>query len=165
LKIYSDIAQYGYSVISTAAKWMYSIKGDATEIHFKTKFKMDDFTAQSGLGLVQTEWADDSTAFTSNNAAQNACLFINHDTVVFKSSSDVGYQDTDATSWITTQDTYYTLEIVVKAASVDFYVDGTLRATHTTRVPHCVLKGSVTCYNPGSAAATVSLQYIEMWTE
>lgn len=80
-----------------------------------------------------------------------------------------GVQTTDISAHVSATSTYYQFDIRVTASDVKFYIDGTLRATHTTRIP-----GSSSTYgmafqiaakNKGGVRNALYCTNIKVWGE
>ncbi len=154
-----------YILIHTSPMYVYSLKGDISEIHFKCRFKMDDFTAVTGLGLISNLAQTGHMMFDPTQHNYQVGLNINNDAIVFISDDGAVNETTDATPWVTTQNTYYTFEVVLSATSVKFYINGTLRATHVVRIPSRVQSVALMAGALNGAICDVTCSNVEIWTE
>jgi hypothetical protein len=76
-----------------------------------------------------------------------------------------GAETTDLSSYISSNNTYYTIEIVLSLTSVKFYVDNVLRATHTTNVPIYTNEVVLCARNTNSVQTSLRAKLVEVWEE
>ena len=167
LKVLTGTADGNTAIVDTKDILAWNVNktdGAISELHMKNIFRIIDLTGEVGFGL---------SAVSSPSNAENwdspggyvASIHVDNDTVNFCSSDGTTTEKTNAISWISTNNTWYTAEIIVTATSVKFYIDGTLRATHSTNVPAYVQKFGVSARNTNSITSEIDVQYVHVWTE
>lgn len=163
--INSGPAAGNYATISTMNLKCYCIKGDVKEIHLKTKFMHDDFTGRAFIGFAKTLVVDSVNNCIATVFNYQAGVIIDNDTLNYLSADGFAAEQTDASGHITSQSTYYVLEVVLDKDCARFYLNGILRATHTTRYPFYLLKAIIGTAYENVIASTLYWQYVEIWSE
>ncbi len=126
------------AVLHSRDKRHFSPGGEFTKVCFESHCYIDDFTsAYGGLGFLgYSVGAPDATSFY-NATVKKACLryAASGVTAIYFSTDDGSAAENTALTSYISEDTWFTLKIVVTDSDVKCYINGTLRATHTTRVP------------------------------
>ena len=74
--------------------------------------------------------------------------------------------NTDTGVPVSTGGTFYTVKIVCKAASIDFYIDGTLRVTATTNLPTISMSPKFYAINrTAGQQILVNIRFVEAWND
>jgi len=141
------------ALFDTKDKMTFSIKEPVTSIYLKTRLKMDVTGANAnifiGFGFVMndTAFTDISGAFNSASTHQAAIYYLGGSGFGTITSDGVAFETTNVSAYVS-DNTYFDFEVVITASDVKFYIDDTLRATHSTRVPSSVWQifGGSTCY-------------------
>ncbi len=157
------------AIISTKDLMTWSVlkdNGNIASLHLKTKFRVIDLTGEAGFGFT-TQSSDGAADVWDVLNFHVASVHIDNDTVNLCSSDGVATEKTDAhtPTWIDTDNTWYTVEIVITTTDVKFYIDEILRATHTTRVPSHSHMAAASAKNTNGITANIDAQYIQVWTE
>ena len=141
--------------IDSLDKYMVNpLKTSITTIHLKFVARIDvtdDANSHFDLGL------------SSSDKLRKAVLNMVTDVAKFSTRNSDGEEHTDISAHVA-DDTWYTFEIQWTTSDVKFYVDSTLRATHSTRVPERPLAAFFRAWNR-DVVQKVDLQYVEMWAE
>ena len=168
LEMITGTAANDGSVVSSGNKRTFSIKDGITTIYFKSRIKINDLTGSFGIGFIK------STALTTNpqdwaNGVANsraAFFYCDNDVVLAQTDDGVGNtQTTDVSTYISTNATWYDIEIRISASNVKFYVDDTLRATHSTRVPSYTWGVNIAVRNRNGINLELDTEHIEAWVE
>lgn len=114
------------------------------------------------FALSNQSSGSDSTAV--NGSAHTAGIHCDNDTVNAYSSNAVAGETTDISAFFA-ENTYVFVEIVITASDVKFYIDGTLRATHSTRVPDYVMFAVAAVRNKNGIQSQMKAQYTQAWGE
>lgn len=142
--------------INTRNKYMVSHNiSDVTTVHLRFRARItviDAGNADFHLGLADSGLA-------------HAAVFISDGMtgIEYLSDDDTATEETDASGDIS-QNTWYTFEIRIVAASVKFYVDTVLKATHSTRIPKEPVEVQYKALNSGTST-NVEVQYTQLWVE
>ena len=131
-------------------------------------------------GYIKFNWSNDAvpTCFAGlfdNDAAPAsvndmisannvASIDVNEGVPYSRSGNSGGVDETTNLSAFISDDTWFLLKIEITSSSVKFYIDGTLRATHSTRVPAGVYQIGIGATSNGNIN-TVYAQYLEIWGE
>jgi len=147
----------------TKDKRVFSLKGGATTLYFEAYVYFNEIgvNGKKGIGFVENDDATpDHTAFEGNN---HVAGFYVDDKAYSYSSTGAANESSDLSGFISAT-TWYTLKIAITASDVKYYVDGTLRATHTTRVPSSVWQ-VVMAVGEDGADSGMKIQWINVWGE
>jgi len=154
-------------IAHTKDKFVISFKNRVTSILLEAYCKMD-WTASSnpcGIGLIENDSVVGAGIPDMRNAAENpAAIIVNGGVPTAYTSDGAVVQTTDLSAFIT-DDTWFLFEMEITAGSVTFTIDGTLRATHITRVTDTIFQimmGSTCC---DAANALTYCDKVEVWGE
>ena len=156
------------AIAYTQGKKLISRKNGVTTVHFKMYGKFDwiaEATGVScGVGLVENDLIPSDTSDLIGAGNEVASIVVKDSTPYAYTSDGNTAESTDLSSYIS-DDMLFTLEIRITNSNVKFYIDGTLRATHSTNVPISIwqLMLGATCVN--SATERVFAQYVQLWAE
>jgi len=146
---------------STLDKWKLW-KTNYKTIYMKSEFRVVDLTGEWALGFAWTGTADGVDA----GNVYAACLHGDNDGVDAVTDDGSVVETTDISSYVSADNTWYTVEIRITTTDVKFFIDNTVRATHTTRVPGGILSLlNMMTKNTNSITTELDLAYIEVWLE
>ncbi len=99
------------------------------------------------------------------DVANEVATVVVHNQVPTAYTSDGSTAQTTSLASYITDNTWFLLEIVISATDVKFYIDDTLRATHSTNVPSAVwfFAFGATCEN--NTVQKTYVQYVQIWGE
>jgi len=156
------------ATVASKDKFVLSLKTGITTLHLRARAKFNWIATTGdtcGIGLVGNINSIDDVSNLDPDI--NDCVSVRVDAGTPKAGSGNGTpEETDLSAYIS-DDTYFTLEIVLSASDCKFYIDNTLRATHETQLPtpgtvFMILFGS-TCED--SANEYTRVQWIKAWCE
>jgi|TARA_Y100000310_G_C20701301_1_gene830186 hypothetical protein len=156
-------------IAKTRNKFMISRKGGITTVHLKAYLKFD-WTANSanpscGFGFIESDVDITDMDLIDDNTAEVATIGVKNNIVNAFSSDGSTTESSDLSSWAT-DNTWFTVEIRISSSDVKFYIDGTLRATHSTNVPDStwyIVFGSTNRDNANREYTYV--QWVQAWAE
>jgi len=151
----------------TKDKRVFSLKNGVTTIHLKSYLIMNwagQTGYECGIGFMENEQLISQVIDLIATAYEVAAIVSLTGNPNAYSSDGTTTELTDLSSYIS-DNTGFLLEIVISASDVKFYVNGTLRATHTTNVPSSVWQVCIgaTCCN--NIASITKSEYIKVWGE
>jgi len=164
LKIYagatadSDAIASGKSLIS----WD-TAKNGTTNINFEAYVHCLDLTGTFVFGLVREAEAEQDSIFWSGSNHWKATIECINDTVKASTGNKSIEDDTDISAYFT-EDTWIKVNIILTSASTKYYINDTLIATHNA-IPSIVLTQYATARNTSSINTTLTMNYINIWTE
>jgi len=125
------------ALVHSADKFVISMKDIMTTIHLKS-YLMVDYQAtdadQCGIGFMSNDVAFTQIDDLSVLGNHVATIVVNNDNAQCYSSDGVAAESTNISAYLT-DGVLALIEIVISRTDVKYYVNGTLRATHETRVP------------------------------
>jgi len=154
------------AIAVTKDKVVFSLKAPVTTIHMAGRAKFD-FTADAIktciLGVLLNEFVmTECNDFVIPN--KSAAGFVVYSNVPQALSSSPGNkEETDVSAFIA-DNTLFDFEIVISAADVKFYINGTLRATHVTHHPDTVWQLVVGASRSDVETFTF-IEYLDVWGE
>jgi len=155
------------AIADTRDKVVFSIKDTVTTLHFKTHAELtfgDDTIA--GIGFVGNERTLGMVIdfYLANSEVATIVVKATDHKPYACTSDGTTLESTDLSAYITSG-TWYDFEIIITASDVKFYIDGTLRATHSTNVPSSVWQLAIgaQCIDTGDSHAYV--EYVQVWGE
>ncbi len=132
-------------------------------LSLKTRLKVTDLTGEFGFGFMDSD-NNTPTADTFDTAAQHhATIHCDNDIVNFSTSE--GTNETTDVSAQFSDNTLVIVEIVITASDVKLYTDGTLRATHSTRVPTNYMYVAYAAKNTNGITTGIIVRYNETWPQ
>jgi len=144
-----------------------SLKNGVTTVHFKSYVRFD-WTADNGdncgIGLIENDLTP-TGAFDFRSAANESAAISLIDQVPVSISSDGAVAETTDLSAFITDNVWFLLEIVISVSDVKYYINDTLRATHTTRVPSSVWQIEVASTSVNNLNQKVSAEYVKLGAE
>ena len=152
---------------TTKDKRVFALKNGVTTLHLKCSVTMD-WAGQNGfeciVGLVQNEFNVLNVANILGAGNNCAAIVISNTAVKVYSVDGVDSENSDITAYVS-DNTAYKFEVVISATDVKFYIDDTLRATHTVRVPDSVFQIALgtTCINNQESKTYV--EKVRVWGE
>jgi len=130
-------------------------------LHWKSKFNVNDLTGEFGIGFV---WhASEADGFNFGTLSV-ACLYGNNDVVNAVSDDGAVAERTDVSAYIN-EGINVTVEVILTSTDVKFYIDGTLRATHTNRVPEIDSVFCMATRNSNGVQTILINHWVEVWPE
>lgn len=154
-------------IAHTADKRMFSLKNSVTTLHLSARLKFDITEAgvntPGGIGFFHNE-APVSVLDLTENTKHVATIIVDGNTPRAYSTDGADAEVTDVSAHIS-DNTLFDLEIVISASDVKFYIDGTLRATHETRVPSNVWCIVVAAQSVNTAQEYTYVENIKVWGE
>lgn len=153
------------SYIDTRDIYAWSLKGGISEIHFSARIRTNVFAFRHiAIGLLEYDVADAIATNFNLAANESAAIIAKNDENFYANTGDgAALEQTDIKTYLTVN-VWHDIEIIVTSSDVKFYVDGTLRATHSTRVPD-------TCYYAAVSVTRtlddtrIDVENIKIWTE
>ncbi len=141
-------------------KWT-ADRADVTTYHFKTRIKVDDFTGTFSFGFLR-----DGAALTADQmmiGGVRAGVHFKSDNLNFYSGGAAN-ENTDISGWITTEGTWYEIEIVVAIDNVKLYIDDVLRVTHTTGFPNDPLHAVIGVQCTPATQTVADVEFARVWS-
>lgn len=171
-KLYADTAQnndyYIHGDVKYNRLWNPVQSPKYSKTIFEARIKLLQTDAEIVLLFGLFEAGAFPTAY-AEPAVDCAHFFYDHDTVatnfVCRTYDAAAEEQTDST--VAADTNYHVFRIEWTAASVLFYIDGVLVATHDTTVPDSPM-GSVALIrteNAGGAERAMDIEYIDVWVE
>ena len=105
--------------------------GSNEELHFKTVIRVINLTGEHGIGMARNTTNATSVDFTDGAMG----IFVQNGVAEFRSDGSGGTYDSTAVTSYITANVDCEIEIVLTTSDAKCYIDGTLRATHTTSYP------------------------------
>lgn len=99
--------------------------------HFKTRLRMNDLIGEYAFGLAAHIYVPEDNYFQVGGAG----IFVDDDVVTFYSDGSGGTVESTAVTSYFADGTTVEVEIVITDSDAKCYIDGTLRATHSTSYP------------------------------
>jgi len=153
------------AIIHSRDKKFFALNGGITSIFFEAYCKTINLaTAYAGWGLQEYDIADPNCSSFFNSHNESAGLYQNGAGLInFVTTDGTAAEQTALAAYIS-DNTWFTLKIEITATYAKCYIDGTLRATHSTRVPSNVWYAAFAA-SKGSANANVYMQKVQVWGE
>lgn len=155
-------------VLFSNNKMTFSLKDGVTTIHIKTRIKFNFQAAATGqsccFGVMANNVAVAYASRLSENGAHEAAIIVVNSIPTAYSGDGDGHDTTDLSAYIS-DDTWFDCYIVISVTDVKFYIDGTLRATHSTNVPAAVWQIVLGATCIGSSYEHSYMEYIQVWAE
>lgn len=158
-KILAGTVNNNDSSINTNDIYAFGINKVVSSIKLKCELKVVDLTGQFGVGLV-----GDITGVFWHQMKTPLCIYGDNDVIVIRTSDGAIQEETDVSAHIS-DDTWLLIEATWIAGSVIVSLDGTVRATHVTRVPATMLRAMEQAINQNGIQSDLRLKYIEVWPE
>lgn len=146
-------------------EWNPDVMVDATIIKFKTTLQIVDLTGEFGFGFIQSNLA--ATADSFDAVASRVVGFHGDNDTIETVTSDGSTAETNNVSAYFTDSTDVDIEAVYTVGTdVKFYIDGTLRATHTTNLPTGTgLQFAFASKRTNGIQTDLIIKYVEAWPE
>ena len=133
-----------------------------TEVHFLARFRVLDLTSNWGLGLAYHGATIYPGVWQFSNQA-HAGIYGDNDIVYTGSGDDVSREVTDISAYVTTDNTWYDLKIVVTTTDVKYYIDTVLVDTDTVNVPDWPMAALVASELKNAVNADLDVEKIQTW--
>lgn len=134
---------------------------DNKELHFKTRIFFNDITGMFGLGFLVFNIPASVDNF--NVANRHMAVIYGNNDVIASNTTDGAVQETNNLSAYFSDGVAVVVEIIVGAASVEFWIDGTLRATHSTRIPLHSMVATLSARNQNGIQSIARADYALAW--
>lgn len=134
---------------------------DVTAILWESAFLIDNIGGEFGIGM------GDDMIQAVDFLNPGVFLFCIHgdDGVINANSSDgTNIEQTDISAFISS-DTLVTIKVRLTATGLDFYVDGLIKGSHSTKVPQSNSNFSLATRNSNGVRTIMKNQFVEVWTE
>lgn len=163
LRLYAGVVGTEDAYVHGKDKIAWSIEhAEATEIHFRTRVRCADLTGQFGFGLMVQQFSD-LAAEAWTTAQPHAGIKCDND-VVSATTGDGAVEETTDISAHFTENAWLLIEIISNSSDVTFYINGTLRATHSTRIPVHSMSQNLGAKNTNGIATELQIQNVQIWT-
>jgi len=138
------------------------VNGDVSSLRWESKLNIVDAEGEYaiGFGKAAVTTADSYDGGTNWSAG----IHVDNDIVRFCTDDGTTLQATTISSYFT-ENTEITYLVVLTATNVKLYINGSLRATHSTRVPSGVMSFFAGAKNTNGVQSDLKLQYVHVWTE
>jgi len=155
----SDAITYGKDLVT----WIPGHAG-TTSLNWEGYVRCVDLTGHFTFGLHR--FSDSNGTPTTIIAGNKDKFMINclNDSVSAATGDNTAIQATDISAYFT-ENTWLKIKMVCTASDVKFYIDDTLRATHSTRVPDYAMTTNMGATNTGGIATDLQFMNIQVWAE
>ncbi|MBA7478807.1 hypothetical protein ES707_14235 [subsurface metagenome] len=163
---YSGIVVGEDGLCSTRDKRVFALKNGVTEIHLaaRLRFLWNFATGENcGIGFMANEIVPGSVTDLVA-AANHVVSVVVHDNLPMSfMSNGANVEETDLSAYVA-GDTWLDLEIILRAASADYWINGTLRNQKTTFMADSVfqLMFGGTCFNAGDFEY-IDIEKLHVW--
>lgn len=138
---------------------------DVSTLFFRAKFKVTDLTGEFSIGLAESSYAGDVVGTWSNTGTRKAANIYGNNDTIYAHTADGTAEATNISAYIS-NNTFVEVEIRVTFANTKFYLNGTLRATHSTnQAPSNTYAVNMSCTNANGITTSMSAYFIEVWVE
>jgi len=155
------------AIAYTKDKRVVSLKNGVTTVCLKAYVNLSwgcaGYEGKCGIGFTENDNIPADTDILTGAAHEVASIVADAGVPKAFSSDGNTVESTDLSSYIS-DDTWFDLEIRITSSDVKFYIDGTLRATHSTSVPNSVWQ--VVASGTGeNDTIKVKVEKIQVWGE
>ena len=155
-------------IATTNGKVMISQKEPVTTIHVKSRIKFNYGIvdqAHVGIGFAEGDAAIIDMASMVGAAFEVASIIQRETNGVFAYASDgVAVESTDLNAYVA-DNTWFDVEIVISGSDVKYYINGVLRATHSTNVPSSSWQLVIGAKYQNEIGSKLCAQYVNLWAE
>lgn len=149
----------------TQDKYVMSLKNGITTLHLRAYLNMNwagEAGAEIEFGVMENETTPAAVGSIGASGLGSAGVGAIGGIPYVMSADDVANEQTDVSAFVSDA-TGFWFEMVLGAASFLFYIDDTLRATHTTRYPLSVWQiiTGATCIN--NNASNIKIEGLKVW--
>ncbi len=138
-------------------------KEGITSLNFKARFYAGDLSGEFGIGTISATSL--ATANLWDTALSQMGIWCDNDTVYAESADAVADEQTDLTAYFADA-TWVTIEIIHEiGVDVKFYINDTLRATHSTRLPGLDVQVAVAAKHTNGFNPNLYAHFIQAWTQ
>ncbi len=151
------------AIVFTKDKWLFALKNGVNSVHMGARFKyeLNGGNGNWGFGFLLFSNANPDV-FEIVDATQHIASIMVGNAI---SSNGAVKEITDLSAFIA-ESTWFDCEIIISKTNVRFYINGTLRATHETRVPDAVWQASLAVRRAGEAGnVELEAEEFEVWCE
>ena len=135
-----------------------------TSIIMEGYTQFGDLTSRGYFGFTGVTSSLGDASVTARAGAEPSGIYCDNDTVLAV-SSDGTLESTDVSAYFS-DGTKVKVKIVITASAVNFFIDDTLRATHTTRISSNVLMAAAQSTNANGVQSNIRVyQGLTVWTE
>ena len=164
-RILAGSAATNDSTINTNGKKTWNIdktNGDIISLNWESILNIVDAGGEYAVGFGKAAVCVASGYDAGTN--WSAGIHCDNDVVRFCTDDGSTLQATTITSYFT-ENTEIKYLVVLTTTDVKLYINGTLRVTHTTRVPGGVMSFFAGAKNTNSVQSDLKLQYAHIWME
>lgn len=157
----------GYMSTVGKKEWdVLTVPSGITELHFKSKFKVADLTGEFGIGLLRSTITPTADNFDGTNI-HGMTIHCDNDVLNFVSGDNTTAKEETAVTAYFSNGARVEIELVVTiGVYARCYINGTLRATHSTRYPNQnALMAAIASKNTNGVTTFMYNEYVEVWTE
>ncbi|KKL86351.1 hypothetical protein LCGC14_1945630 [marine sediment metagenome] len=162
LNVYSGLGATDDAVASTIGKYLFDpTKLSTTTLNLKIDVKFNGVIGEFGFGLIDA--GDVGTADRFDQDINLMGIHCDNSVIRACNTNNGGGEFTDISAFITSGVPCEILIVYEIGVNIKFYVDGTLRATHTTRLPTHEMQCNIATKATNGQNSVLHCYDVEVW--